>query len=165
MAEIDDRITLLEGHLGMTYWVGDRKTRPDGTLSEAVSSHRSQVIRELIRLHRIDVIHSRGWRADRLIADVETDPSIPWFIDLCDPDDYREDTARDPEFSRYVEPLLSRIHGVFYARPTTCPPSRCHRRTASDRSCGSSTVAIPTRPDRGKIPPSGESTASNASPR
>jgi glycosyltransferase involved in cell wall biosynthesis len=116
-AAVDERITLIEGTLGMTFWVGDRETRPDGTPPEAVSSLRSEVIGELIRLHRIDVIHSRGWWADRLVAEVKPDPSIPWFIDLCYPEAYREDTRRDPEFPRLVGTLLPMIRGVFYAQP------------------------------------------------
>lgn len=35
---LDERVTLLEGTLGMTFWVGDRETRPDGTASSAVST-------------------------------------------------------------------------------------------------------------------------------
>jgi glycosyltransferase involved in cell wall biosynthesis len=116
-AAVDERITLLEGTLGMTFWAGDRETRPDGTVSEAASSHRSEIIGELIRLHRIDVIHSRGWWADRLVADVKPEPSIPWFIDLCYSEDYREDSGRDPDFPRLAGPLLSMIRGVFYSQP------------------------------------------------
>jgi glycosyltransferase involved in cell wall biosynthesis/transposase-like protein len=115
-AAVDERITLLEGTLGMTFW-GDREPRPDGTASEAVSSHRREIIGELIRLHRIDVIHSRGWWADRLVADVKPEPSIPWFIDVCYSEDYREDSGRDPEFLRLAGPMLSMIRGVFYSQP------------------------------------------------
>ncbi|MGP0064337.1 MAG: glycosyltransferase family 2 protein [Isosphaeraceae bacterium] len=116
-AELEDRITLIEGTLGMTFWVGDRETRADGTLSEAVSRQRSEVIGELIRLYRIDVIHSRGWWADRLVAEVKPDPSIPWFIDLCYSEDYREEAARDPDFPSLARTLPSLIRGVFYAQP------------------------------------------------
>ena len=116
-AAVDERITLLEGTLGMTFWVGDRETRPDGTDSDTVSGHRSEIIGELIRLHRIDVIHSRGWWADRLVADIKPEPSIPWFIDLCYSEEYREDSGRDPDFRRLAGPLLSMIRGVFYSQP------------------------------------------------
>ena len=88
-----------------------------GLPSESVTNHRSGILGELIRLHRIDVIHSRGWWADRLVADVKPEPSIPWFIDLCYPGDYREESGRDPDFPRLVGPLLSMIRGVFYCQP------------------------------------------------
>lgn len=43
-AELEDRITLIEGTLGMTFWVGDRETRGRdpfrGGLEAAVGSHR-----------------------------------------------------------------------------------------------------------------------------
>ena len=115
--EVDERVTRLEGTLGMTFWAWDRKMRPDGTLTESTSSRRAEIIGELIRLHRIDVIHSRGWWADRLVAAVKPDPRIPWFLDLRDGDDYREDARSDPEFDRISASLLPMIRGVFYSDP------------------------------------------------
>ncbi len=115
--EVDERITRLEGTLGMTFWAWDRENRPDGTVTEAVSSRRAEIIGELIRLHRIDVIHSRGWWADRLVAAVHPDPRIPWFLDLRDAEDYRKDAGSDPEFERLSASLLSMIRGVFYSDP------------------------------------------------
>jgi glycosyltransferase involved in cell wall biosynthesis len=115
--EVDERITRLEGTLSMTFWSWDKETRPDGTVTEAASSRRAEIIGELIRLHRIDVIHSRGWWADRLVASVHPDPRIPWFLDLRDADDYREDARSDPDFERLSASLLSMIRGVFYSDP------------------------------------------------
>ena len=117
LAAVDERITLLEGTLGMTFWVGDRETQPDGTTAEWSVGHRAEIIRELIRLHRIDVIHSRGWWANRLVTEVNPEPSIPWFIDLCYSSDYRKESDRDRDFQRIFGSVLSMIHGAFYSQP------------------------------------------------
>ncbi len=116
-ALVDDRITLLEGTLGMTFWAGERETLPDGNTSEAVSSSRAEIIAELIRIHRIDVIHSLGWWADRLVAAVMPEPSLPWFIDLRHAEEYREDSGRDPDFQHLATSMIARIQGLFCSQP------------------------------------------------
>jgi glycosyltransferase involved in cell wall biosynthesis len=115
--EVDERIIHLEGTLGMTFWAWDEVNCPDGSLSEAASSHRVEIVRELIRLYRIDVIHSRGWWADRLVASVQPEPTIPWFLDLRDGKEYSEPARRDPEFPCRSAPILKMIRGVFYSDP------------------------------------------------
>ena len=75
--QLDDRVIFLEGVPGHTPWsmAGDRD-----------SGRRTQVLRELVRLHRIDRIHSLAQPADRLALALVRELKLPWLIHL---DGYR----------------------------------------------------------------------------
>ena len=79
IARIDERIVLLEGTLGILPWTWDGDPRVDATATEAMSSRRAEVIRELIAFHEIKVVHSRGEWADRLVIATGLAPRIRWF--------------------------------------------------------------------------------------
>ena len=69
-ALVDERVILLEGTLGMTPWARYGGHRPESDTTTNVDGPRTAVIAELIRFHRIDVIHSQGWEAARLVSAV-----------------------------------------------------------------------------------------------
>jgi hypothetical protein len=117
-AQVDQRVVLLEGSLGITPWSFGGDTARAGTPFDVVSSRRARVLQDLIRFHGIDVIQSHGWRADRLVATVNRNLEIPWFIDLrCEKPGFRADTDCDPDFERLIAPILSSAQGVFYSDP------------------------------------------------
>ena len=117
---MDERITFLEGTLG-AHTVDFSTVIPDrdGTTFEAVPSPRAEVIEELIRFHRIDVIQSsHGWWAwDRLVHTVNLDRQVPWLIELgLDAVRYSENLDEGPAFEREIAPLLAAARGAFDAR-------------------------------------------------
>jgi glycosyltransferase involved in cell wall biosynthesis len=115
-ARIDERIVLLEGTPGILPWTWDGDPRVDPTASEAMSGRRAEVVRELIAFHQIDVIHSRGWWADRLVLGAIARPHTPWFIDLRDGEAYLADSRGDPEWPRLADEIGSSVRGVFCRR-------------------------------------------------
>ncbi|MDG3003073.1 glycosyltransferase [Paludisphaera mucosa] len=78
-SQLNDRVVLLEGTLGNTPW---SSPRPMGV--EPASRARATILQELIRFHEIDVIHSRHERADRLVAQINGDLNLPWFVHLAE---------------------------------------------------------------------------------
>ena len=119
-ARVDDRIILLEGTLGISSWTFGEGSARDGAAFEAALSSRVEVIEELVRFHKIDVIHSHGWWAHRLVYAVNRGQKLPWLISL--PGDTENDTdnpERDPAFDRLVGPMLSTIHEVRSTRILT----------------------------------------------
>ena len=71
------------------------------------------MIGELIRFHQIDVIHSHGWWADRLVYTVNRDLGIPWLVDLQgNHASYSENPDGDPAFDRLVGPMMSMARGA-----------------------------------------------------
>ena len=103
--ELGEDIILLEGTLGQTPWtMADRHD----------AGHRLQVIKELIRFHQIDVIHSRSWPADRLALSLNDELKVPWLIHL---DGYRAFFDRyegDTASIRTTSEIISSADGLFY---------------------------------------------------
>src|SRR5262249_27631004 len=83
---------------------------------EEVPRSRAEVLRELIRFHRIDAIFSHGWCADRLVHKVTEGLDLAWFIDLrnravrCD-----VDSAEILRFDHLNVLMMMRSRGVFYS--------------------------------------------------
>ena len=93
---IDDRVVLLEGTLGEAPW----------SPLDSSGRQRIEILRELIRFHRIDVVHSRFPRANRLVGELNSELNMPWFLHAEDGGDEggRDATALD----------LAAVSGVFY---------------------------------------------------
>jgi glycosyltransferase involved in cell wall biosynthesis len=77
VAEINNEVVFLEGTLGQfpCSWTAD----PPAAESLSGQLSRCDALRELIRIHQIDVIHSLTEAADRLVLDIKKDLEIPWF--------------------------------------------------------------------------------------
>lgn len=71
----DPRVVFLEGTLGGTPWAAGPVD--DGM---AVGRVRATVLEELVRIHEIDVIHTRDGSADALIAQIIPRLDVPWFV-------------------------------------------------------------------------------------
>jgi len=111
--QLEDRVILLEGTLGETAWSLDIDGLAEG--GRAHSGRRGQILEELIRFHRIDVIHSRSWWADRLVLGLDRELKLPWLIHLdgCDHPLIHQERA-DPGSARVAADLVSSARGIFY---------------------------------------------------
>ena len=79
-AVVNTEVVFMEGTLGPAPW--PMAPDPPGAESLSGQSHRCDILRELIRIHQIDVIHSRSPVADSLVLDIKGDLDIPWFAHL-----------------------------------------------------------------------------------
>jgi glycosyltransferase involved in cell wall biosynthesis len=116
-SRIDERVVLLEGTLGPTEWSRDRGDGPDWA-QLAEGTQRVRLLRDLIRFHRIDVILSHVWWADRLTYAVVREAGVPWIVcmhgcyeALVDHPDW------DPAFTAMARPLFRAATGVIYLTP------------------------------------------------
>jgi glycosyltransferase involved in cell wall biosynthesis len=75
-SRIDERVILLEGTLGLLPWSCDGHPRLDPRAGAAMSRRRADVVRELVRFHRIGAIHSQGPWADHLLGVAGVDREI-----------------------------------------------------------------------------------------
>ncbi|APW60259.1 glycosyltransferase [Paludisphaera borealis] len=108
-SRLDGRVILLEGTLGDTPWSGSDS--PAGALNR----QRIEILRELIRFHRIDVIHSRFVRADQLVLELNSELNIPWFIHLEEGrDGWLDDESDSTEDDRPSSGALASISGIFH---------------------------------------------------
>jgi glycosyltransferase involved in cell wall biosynthesis len=112
---IDESVLLLEGTLGPAPWSSDGPHFPHGVEPDPARERRIEVLRELIRFHRVDVIHSHVWAADRLAFELNQKLDLPWFIHmhgcyeaLC------ENPHWDPAFDAIVGSMMAMARGVFY---------------------------------------------------
>lgn len=72
--ELDDRVLFVEGTLGVASWSTDG---PEGKF-------RAEVLKELIRFHGIDILHSRFGESNQLAAKINVDLNLPWFVHVDD---------------------------------------------------------------------------------
>ena len=79
-ASVNQEVVLLEGTLGLA--PSSMAPDPPGAGSLSGQSARCKILRELIRIHEIDVIHSDSRTADRLVLDINEGLDIPWFTHL-----------------------------------------------------------------------------------
>jgi glycosyltransferase involved in cell wall biosynthesis len=114
LKQIDPSVRLLEGTLLSTPW-----SYQDGSNKEEwpkdCLKNRIEVLRELVQFHRVDLIHSHVWWADKLAYQVSRQTGLPWFIHMHG--DYEALTAHpewDPEFLQLVRPMMSTADGLFY---------------------------------------------------
>ncbi len=115
LTRLDERIIFLEGALGPTPW-SDSGQEWDRTASRP-ANRRAEILRELIRFHRIDVIHTFSSRADRLILSIIDLLDVPWLIHSSSVLDALSRQADDePELSRQATAIIRTAAGVFYDR-------------------------------------------------
>jgi glycosyltransferase involved in cell wall biosynthesis len=81
-AQVDDRIVLLEGSLGVSAWTFRESSGRDGATTDAELGPRAEVIEELMRFHQIQAIHADGWLADRLVTAANSRLGIPRLSQL-----------------------------------------------------------------------------------
>jgi glycosyltransferase involved in cell wall biosynthesis len=113
VARLDDRVILLEGTLGAMPW------SPSAGQSEQVTGRRADIIKELIRLHHIDVIHSGSWLADRLVLSIIDDLDVPWVIHSSGALGALERLEEaDPAIDQLATTILSAAAGIFYEHKT-----------------------------------------------
>ncbi len=108
-AVVNPEVVLLEGTLGPHPWAV--ALDPPGAESLSGQSRRCEILRELVRFHQIDVIHSISPAADRLAFDLKEDLDIPWFSHL--------DGSRggDASLDRSIlSQVLTLAAGVFHDR-------------------------------------------------
>ncbi|WP_165073527.1 glycosyltransferase [Paludisphaera rhizosphaerae] len=134
---LDDGVALLEGTLGVTPW----SAAPEDPVASA-SRLRETILQELIRIHQIEVIHSRSDSADRLVAQVAAGLNVPWFVHM--------NPGRDGWMNDW--PVADRISGVFYEDPSALSVSETRPELASKRwirlhpAFGMETSAFPASP-------------------
>lgn len=110
---IDGRVIFLEGTLGTTPWSSSEP--PAGVRS----IRRVEILRELIRLHRIDVVHSRFPRADRFALELNSELNLPWFIHLEAGRDGWLGEAIDAHGGRSPGTPLAAVSGIFHESPAS----------------------------------------------
>ena len=98
--ELDDRVIPIEGTLAVTPW----------SSQGFEGRFRAEVLKELIRFHQIDVIHSRFEEGDRLAAKINAELNLPWFIHMSDGSECWLADEADP--SR--DEALATVSGVFH---------------------------------------------------
>lgn len=113
VARIDGRVVWIEGTPGIQPWTWDGDPRVDPSAVEAISPRRTEVLRELAAFHRIDVVHTSGAWADRLVAASMLPASIRRFTDaLSFESDHRD-----------VEPIVAAHEAaVLGSRASVRPP-------------------------------------------
>ena len=117
VARVDKRVIFLEGTLGPSPWSARAEQSDQAGRPEAGS--RREILQELIRFHRIDLIHSRSWPADRLVLSIIDELRTPWVIELngilgalaeCD--------SAAPDTRQAADAILRAARGVFYEQET-----------------------------------------------
>ena len=114
VARVDNRVIFLEGTLGPSPWsaVAEQSGRPE-------AGRRREILKELIRFHQIDLIHSRAWPADCLVFSLIDDVRTPWVIDLAGIRDAVADCdSAAPETRQQADAILATVRGVFYEHET-----------------------------------------------
>ena len=103
-ASVNKDVVLLEGTLGPA--PSSMALDPPGPGSLSGQSGRCKILRELIRIHEIDVIHSHSRTADRLVLDITEGLDIPWFTHL-------DGSTEDPD-SSILSRAMQSATGVFH---------------------------------------------------
>ena len=78
IGRVDQRVTLLEGTLGRLPWPPTIESPLEPLAHD--DPRRLAILEELIRFHRIDVIHSLSRSADRLVLGLNEGLRFPWFV-------------------------------------------------------------------------------------
>ncbi len=103
-ASLNREVVLLEGSLGPA--PSSMAADPPGAGSLSGQSGRCKILKELIRIHEIDVIHSHSQTADRLVLDIMDGLDIPWFT-------YLDASTEDRDSSILSRAMLSAT-GAFH---------------------------------------------------
>ena len=117
VAQVDERVIFLEGTLGPALW--SASTEHQDQTASGQSSRRSEILRELIRLHRIDVIHTFSWPADCLILPIIPLLEVPWLIHLSSVLEMLAGFSGDErESRRRATAVLNAATGIFRDHPS-----------------------------------------------
>jgi len=110
-SRLDFRVIPLEGMFGPAPWSahGD----DIGALGTRAKPRRATVLRELIRILRIDVVHSHSLPADRLMLEALEDRTLPWFIHPSSHARSLSGGLDDPLLRRTVAEILHGAIGFF----------------------------------------------------
>ena len=111
VCRMDSRLIPLEGTVGMTYWGSDLSLSL--APGDRDGDRRPSVFRELIRILRIDVVHSYSLAADRLVLAAGSGQSIPWLVH---PKSHTSDLAATSDSiaqEGLVAPILKQARGYF----------------------------------------------------
>ena len=103
IGRVDERVNFLEGTLGPLPWPSSIETPSEPVAPD--DPRRLAILEELIRFHRIDVIHSRSPSADRLVLQLNEELGLPWFVHAPGGD-------LDPD--GMAARILGSAKGVFY---------------------------------------------------
>ena len=76
-SRLDRQVIPLEGTLGAAPWMAEDNL--GGVAGSGVPRRRAVVLRELIRILRIDVVHSQSVPADRLMLEALAELNVPWL--------------------------------------------------------------------------------------
>ena len=79
---IDSRVLFLEGTLGPSAWATDREQGASTHNNLAEGQARLSVLINLAKFHRIEIIHTHVWWADRLGFHLSQAMKIPWVIHM-----------------------------------------------------------------------------------
>ena len=112
---VSDHVLPLEGTLGMTEWAARHDHGPNPN-QLAEGPDRIRLLRDLIAFHRIDVVLSHVWWADRLAHAVTLGLGIPWFLRMhgCY-EGLMTHPDWDPEFHGMAPSLLQSASGIIYS--------------------------------------------------
>jgi hypothetical protein len=112
LERMDPRLILLEGTLGVSAWSLEAECAGGAGASHV--NRRALVIKELLRLLRIDVVHSRSLPAHRLMLEVIGDVQVPWLIHAKGIIPERSRQKPEPESFTLASEIVSASRGVFY---------------------------------------------------
>ncbi|WP_165220207.1 glycosyltransferase [Aquisphaera insulae] len=129
---VNDDVVLLEGTLGRSPTT--LPVEPRGSVGLSGQPGRSRILRELIRIHEIDVIHSLSRTADRLVLDIVEGLDMPWLSHL-------DGAAGDADPSILLGAIRSAA-GVFHETPLDHALTR-----QSSHRAGPRLIPLPARID------------------
>jgi glycosyltransferase involved in cell wall biosynthesis len=110
---VDRRVNWLEGTLGPSPWSqGVDLASESGHLG---SRRRVEILKELIRFHRIAMIHSRSTQADGLVLQINEELNVPWFTHLPGARPASSDAeVAGPGSDDFAARIASAATGLFY---------------------------------------------------
>jgi glycosyltransferase involved in cell wall biosynthesis/2-polyprenyl-3-methyl-5-hydroxy-6-metoxy-1,4-benzoquinol methylase len=113
---VDESVVLIEGSLEAIPWSNYQNQALKNPNNLFESELRLQVVRDLIRLHKIDVILSHIWWADRFVYKLNKELELPWFIRMhgCY-EGLLENPDWDVEFQKLIHPLIQSSTGICYS--------------------------------------------------
>ncbi|MDB9376887.1 glycosyltransferase [Nodularia sphaerocarpa] len=113
---VDKNVVFLEGSLEPNSWSNCQEQPFNNPSQISEGELRLQVVRDLIRLHQIDVILSHVWWADRFVYKLNQELELPWFIRMhgCY-EGLLANPSWDVEFKQLIRPLMQSATGICYS--------------------------------------------------
>ncbi len=110
---LSHRLIFVEGTLGPTPWSVADERAADQNLRRP--PRRPRVLGELLRLLRIDVVHSHSSAANRLVLASGGELFVPWLIHAGSVLQSLTEATPDPDSRRLDSLILNEARGFFYA--------------------------------------------------